>query len=158
MYTGTLGFGIALLSMLCSAMDVTFAAAADSEAQKKSDQMSQVKIEASRDLKRKIIDRDPATWAPIEEIDLSRRVSFADLDLSTPNGKKELQRRIEQTAKEACQEIEMLYPAGTWLTDERDCTWQAIKDAEKQAQAAIAAAESRKQENIRSATAAPPPK
>jgi len=48
--------------------------------------------------------------APIEQISLSYRVSYSDLDLTTSGGKAELDKRVRVAADAACKEVGRLYP------------------------------------------------
>lgn len=77
----------------------------------------------------------------IEVIELSRRVSFTDLDLSKYADVTELETRIETTAKGTCEQLAEMFPLDKSDRDEvRRCTQKAIKGADEQLQAAIAAA------------------
>jgi UrcA family protein len=82
-----------------------------------------------------------AIGAKIEVIELSRRVSYADLDLNRPADVTELKTRIETTAKESCEQLSDMFPSNPSDRNElRRCTNQAVDGAEEQVQAAIAAA------------------
>jgi UrcA family protein len=74
-------------------------------------------------------------------IELKRRVSYADLDLSKHADVIELQSRLETVSKESC---EMLYSISVTdlvpMDEKRRCVKDAIDRAEKQTQAAIIAA------------------
>jgi len=48
--------------------------------------------------------------APIEQISLSYRVSYSDLDLATSGGKAALDKRVRVAADAACKEVSRLYP------------------------------------------------
>jgi UrcA family protein len=79
--------------------------------------------------------------APAEAQTVSKRVSYADLDLSTPTGRKELARRIASTARQLCggsspgQEIGM--------RDEiRRCQVKAIAGTRTQVASAVSRASS----------------
>ena len=112
-------------------------------------QAPEVKIEAARSVQRV---GTSTTGAPIELVQLTRRVSYADLDLTTHRGKLDLERRINDTAKAACQQLDTLYPVGT-TEQGMTCVKNAADGAMVQAQASIAAAE--KAKAIRSAEAPP---
>ena len=82
-----------------------------------------------------------AIGAKIEVIELRRRVSYADLDLSKDADVTALKARIETTAKESCEQLSDMFPFDP--SDRREiqsCTNQAVDGTEKQVQAAIAAA------------------
>lgn len=48
--------------------------------------------------------------APIEEVSLSLMVSYAGLDLTNPSDYAEVQKRINDTAAEACKQLDQMYP------------------------------------------------
>jgi len=66
---------------------------------------------------------------------LTRRVSFSDLDLSDPQGARELRARVRETARDICDTLRDAYPLrqqpGT------SCYRDALKDAMPRADAAI---------------------
>jgi UrcA family protein len=66
-------------------------------------------------------------------------VSFADLDLATNSGAVELQKRVKDSATQACDQIKKLYPNS--IDTEPTCVETAIKNGMAQANKAIAAAE-----------------
>jgi len=67
------------------------------------------------------------------------RVNYADLDLATNSGAVELQKRIKDSATEACAQLKKLYP--TSADTDPPCVQAAIKNGMAQANKAIAAAE-----------------
>lgn len=84
-----------------------------------------------------------------EKVTLDRRISVADLDLSTPEGVKDLHARIDAAARAQCNEIRTLsHPLTTQaqgyehLND--NCVKDAVASARKQADTMVAAAESKK--------------
>lgn len=77
--------------------------------------------------------------APIEQATLTRRVSYADLDLTTYTGAMALKRRVREAASDACRKLDDLYPL-----EERQaptCRAKAVADASRQVDAAIAGAQ-----------------
>jgi UrcA family protein len=50
--------------------------------------------------------RDPYTGAPYERVTASRVVSYADLDLNSRWGVRELKARVQRAAEDACDELE----------------------------------------------------
>ncbi len=72
--------------------------------------------------------------APIEQVSLSRTVPYRDLDLTRVNDVRILDDRIMFTAKEACEQLNKLYPSATYpiLDANRDCYKDAVKEAMKQ--------------------------
>lgn len=99
----------------------------------------QVTIEAEREAK--VVGRSPS-GIPIELVTLTRRVNYSDLDLNTHTGAMELQKRIAETAKEACKQLDTLYPM-TAADGGPSCVKKATDGAMTQARMAISAAEKR---------------
>src|SRR3977135_1558096 len=92
------------------------AAAQNSNSQQHNDnQIPQITVQASHEVQRKQV------GIPVEEVSLSRHVGFRDLDLTTAAGKDKLDKRIKVVAKEACNQIQKLYPLEQWDTDIRTC-------------------------------------
>ena len=92
-----------------------------------------------------VVSRKVAATSPTgyttEMIQLRRQVTFADLDLTDDSDVKELEGRIETTAQEACEALDdMLDRDKQDPTDVFRCTKQAIKNARKELEAAVAAA------------------
>jgi UrcA family protein len=79
------------------------------------------------------------TGTPIDVITLTRHVRFADLDLTTHAGAVELEKRVNDSAKEACTKLDTLYPLTA--TQSTACTKTSTDKAMVQVRAAIAAAE-----------------
>lgn len=67
------------------------------------------------------------------------KVSYSDLDLATNSGAVELQKRIKDSATEACAQLKKLYPNS--VDTDPPCVQAAIKNGIAQANKAIAAAE-----------------
>jgi UrcA family protein len=62
----------------------------------------------------------------VEKLSLTRRFSYADLNLDTPEGKAALRARIRITAREACQELSSRYPSAMWVDDMQTCVRNAL--------------------------------
>lgn len=73
---------------------------------------------------------------PIEELTFQRIVDTNGLDLRYDSDVDELYRRIEYTAREACDEVERA-SRGAPITTERECVREATRDAVAQADALI---------------------
>ena len=58
----------------------------------------------------KDLDRRTSIGAPVQQVDVSQEVSYADLDLSNPADVKKLHRRIRQTAVRVCRDLRAAYP------------------------------------------------
>lgn len=100
-------------------------------------QEEQVTVVAPR-ATRRVVGRT-YTGANIDVYSLSRRVSYAHLNLTRYADVVALRQRIRATAKEACAELAQQYPL---LPHRRpECVRRAIRGAMMQAQTAIAAAE-----------------
>jgi UrcA family protein len=118
----------------------TCAAAAQDTGEKKAGEAIEEVIVEAPVVRRKVAATSPTGYTT-EMIQLRRQVTFADLDLTDETDVKMLQERIETTAKEACQALDdMLDREKQDPTDVFRCTKQAIKDAEKELEAVVAAA------------------
>ncbi len=93
-------------------------------------------------VQRKTVGRATATGAPIEVISISRRVSYADLNLSKHEDTDELKKRIAETAKAACKQLDTLYPEALYppMPSEQNCVKTATDEAQAVAATIIAAA------------------
>ena len=65
-----------------------------------------------------------------EEIKMSVRVPYRDLDMATPAGVAELDKRVDEAANYVCRQLERMYPSGA--PERRQCTRDAIDDAQPQ--------------------------
>ena len=102
-------------------------------------QTSQVIVEAPR------VEKSTQTappGKPRETLSIIYKVDYSDLNLATHSGAVELQNRIKDSAKRACQQLATLYP-GT-IEGETPCVQCAVKGAMVQANKFIAAAEAAK--------------
>ena len=79
------------------------------------------------------------TGIPIVDYSFQRAVSYANLDLFTSSGAAELQKRVRETAKEACETLSAADPLDA-PDDDGTCVRDATAGAMKQVTAAIAAA------------------
>ena len=79
---------------------------------------------------------------PIDVVSLAQHVSYSDLDLKTDSGVTALEGRITDASKQACGQLEILYPAAQFPVDpaNKDCVKTAVEGAMAQATVAIAAA------------------
>ncbi len=85
-----------------------------------------------------------AIGAPIEEVTLTHRVSYADLDLATHSGAMELKQRVKDTARLACEQLDKLYPLEE--KEAPSCIRQAVERASSQVDDAITTAEEQAKE------------
>lgn len=77
------------------------------------------------------------TGTPIERVWVDRKVSYADLDLTTASGATELMKRVSEAAKEACEQVHTADPVDLSDMDDAACMRTATSGALKQAKAAI---------------------
>lgn len=118
----------------------TSAAAAQETAEKTAGKAIEEVVVEAPVVRRKVAATGPTGYTT-ETIQLRRQVSIADLDLTDDSDVQELEERIETTAKEACQALDdMLDRDKQDPTDVFRCTRQAIKDARKEVEAVVAAA------------------
>ena len=78
-----------------------------------------------------------SSGAAVELITLTKRVSYADLNLAMQADVEQLNKRIDDTAKGACKQLDSLYPLDP--TDP-NCVKKAVDGGMAQAKVAIAAA------------------
>lgn len=85
----------------------------------------------------------------MERVTMTRKVSLADLDLTTPEGVKQLHSRIEAVARSECNEIRTL--SGPLTTQAAgyehvndNCVKDAVSAARRQADTMVASAEAKK--------------
>lgn len=75
------------------------------------------------------------TGTPVEVTTVTRKVRYADLDLTTHTGAKELAKRVNDTAKIVCRQLDKIYPAT--VAEGPACIRKASRDGMVQASAAI---------------------
>ena len=101
--------------------------------------MEVVTVEAVREI---IVGKSPI-GAPIKELSIRSRVSYADLDLTTSEGAAALEKRVKDTAVSTCKELKVQIPAEG--STEEKCVKEAMDGAAPQVAAAIEAAKKAKQ-------------
>ena len=74
---------------------------------------------------------------PIREVTIQSRVSYADLDLTSASGALQLENRIKETAKAACERIKVDIPAEG--SSQAACVKDAVDGAMKEAHKVIEA-------------------
>lgn len=75
-------------------------------------EVEKISIEAKRELTTKVVGRTYA-GVPIVDVSLSYGVSYAGLDLASASGAAELQKRVKDASRKACEEIGRQYPEAT---------------------------------------------
>lgn len=75
-------------------------------------------------------------FAVAQATSISQPVTYSDLDLSTPAGVKELEKRVTRTATDICRELNRRFPADLYWSVTQfqpgrkyDCVQSAVKDA-----------------------------
>lgn len=79
-----------------------------------------------------------AAGSKVELISLTRHVVYSDLNLTLRNDVMELEKRVSEVAKEACDTLAKMYPLSDPNTP--NCVEQAAKDAKAQIDQLAAAA------------------
>jgi UrcA family protein len=108
-------------------------------AQNDEDRMPQITVQARQKVSTKQVGVS-YTGIPIEEIQLTRHVGYGDLDLSSSQGRAALDKRIRETAKKACEQLNSLYPLEQWIGDDGACLNRALDAAMEQEKTIVAAA------------------
>jgi UrcA family protein len=81
-----------------------------------------------------------ASGVPIVDMSISYGVSYAGLDLASAVGAAEIEKRVNDAAKEACKEIAAQHPNQEFTTSEAECAKAAAGKAMVKARALIAEA------------------
>jgi len=148
---------LTLISFSAAALLASSIVAAQAQqASSESAQLPQVQVEAEGT----VIEKTPVEGQPVatgqtrasgpmERVTMTRKISTADLDLSSPDGVKELHKRIEATARSECNEIRSLSgPLSTqakgYESVNQNCVKDAVTAARKQADLMVAAAGGKK--------------
>ena len=100
--------------------------------------MEVVTVEAVREI---TVGKSPI-GAPIKELTIRSRVSYADLDLTTAAGAATLGQRVKEAAASSCKEIRVDVPIDGWTIDR--CIKEATSDAMLQVDKAVADAKAAK--------------
>lgn len=101
-------------------------------------QIEEIVISAPWMARREVVERRTSTGARIEEITLTRSVDYSDLELERTEDARELERRIEDVARQSCEVLADEFPLAD--TDTQSCVESARRDAMAQARQAIDAA------------------
>lgn len=97
--------------------------------------VEELTIIAPHQVHRKAVGRS-TIGAPIEEISLTHKVDYSDLNLLKSQDVDTLKARVTDVAKEGCDELDQLYP----FDKDSDKNRQCVRDATSQAMAQISAA------------------
>jgi UrcA family protein len=126
-------FGLIVLSDTTMAQEATPTQAAPTA------QADEVTVTAPREVTRTRVGRS-GIGAPVEEVSVSERVAYNDLDLKKSSDVDVLNKRIKDAAEDSCSELDRLFPTSTSSRMHRDCVFKAVKVASLQIEAAVAAA------------------
>jgi UrcA family protein len=105
------------------------------------EEISQVTVTASRPTAKVV--GFTTRGVPIQEVAVSFKLGYSDLNLATHSGAVALESRINEAARKACKELDKDYPLLAPGGD--NCVKMAVDESMAQAHAAIAAAEKKAQ-------------
>ena len=88
---------------------------------------------------RRVVGRS-AIGAPVEEVTLTHRVGYADVNIATHTGAVALERRGHEAARLGCRQLARLYPSAQ--ERQAQCIPRAVSDASRGVHEAITAAQS----------------
>lgn len=100
-------------------------------------QLPTINISASV-ISKKVISTS-SSGVPTEEVSVTRRVSYADLDLGTYAGTAALKQRVRKAAELSCKQLDELYPLEQ--ANAPACIREAVAAADTQVESAITAAQ-----------------
>jgi UrcA family protein len=113
--------------------------AQDDDEEKDGARIEEIRVEAPV-INRKVTARGPNGYTT-EVIQLQRQVMYADLDLTKESDVEELEKRIEMSAREACEALKVLFPKGQKNAgDVYRCTKHAIEHSEQDFESVVAIA------------------
>jgi UrcA family protein len=101
-------------------------------------QVEEITVVAPHEIERRVVGRSKI-GAPIEQISLTHRVDFSDLNLAKPDDLATLRQRVADEAKLACDELDKLYPLDRDRARNRRCVRDTNNDAQAQINAAVQA-------------------
>lgn len=128
------GFACAGMLMATAwAMPATMAGAQTAEGSQ-----NEITVEAPRSVPMRI-ERNPYTGAAITVTTVRMAVLYGDLDLTAPRDADRLMLRVRNVARDACKQLDRLFP----LDPDETCIDKAVDNAAPLATAAIAAARGR---------------
>jgi UrcA family protein len=87
---------------------------------------------------RTVVGRSATTNAPIESVTVDYHVSYADLDLVKHADVQVLQERVEAAARDACQQLDELFPLRKSHQQTHACVEDAIRATTPQIQQVVA--------------------
>ena len=99
----------------------------------------EVTVRASREARHQTVGRNYA-GIPIEQVTLTREISYRDIDIHSPSGITTLRERIFTMARDACTELSNIYPVSVWASTNQECVTTAVTKALSQLPSEVAAA------------------
>lgn len=102
--------------------------------------LEEITVVAPRAVTRETVGRTNV-GGKVELISLTRHVDYSDLDLAAHADVMELQKRVDDIAKESCEDLAKMYPLSESKTP--DCVKEAVASAKSQVDKAVMAAEKR---------------
>lgn len=118
------------------AMGLLIAAPGPAAAQQDDEVLEEIVVEAPRAVRHTV--EKTSSGGTIELIQLRRRVSYADLDLTNHGDVTTLEERVNATAEEACDKLAEMYPMVA--PNNPNCVDQAVSGAMEQVEQVVAAA------------------
>ena len=100
--------------------------------------IEEITVVAPRQVTREPVGHTPS-GGTIENISLTRRVDYSDLNLAVHADVEKLDKRVDDTAREACRQLEQLYPSAALSSP--DCVRTAVNGAMMQVDKAVETAE-----------------
>jgi len=129
------------LPAACLALTAAFSTGPTARAQQQAAPiMEEVVVVAPRLFRREQVGR-AASGAPIERISVTRRVSYSDLDLKLHADVMELERRVADMSKEACEQTDTLFRLENLEPSTAECIRRTQDAAMLQVREAVAASQ-----------------
>ncbi|HUO91538.1 MAG TPA: UrcA family protein [Rhizomicrobium sp.] len=134
-YAALAAFGVIALSNIAIAQTTPESSAPTAAP---TNQATEVTVTAPREVTRTRVGRSNI-GAPIEDVAVTERVNIQDLDLKKTADVDELNRRVREAAADSCSELDRLFPLVPSSQTRRDCIRRAMRGANAQIEAAVAA-------------------
>lgn len=133
-------FKSVVIASIPLALSISGAGVAETPAESEHPMLPEILIEAGP-VNRSVVGRSSSTDAPIESVTVDYHVRYSDLDLVKHADVLALRERIETAARDACGELDKLFPLERSSSQTRTCTRNAINGASEQVQHAIVMAQ-----------------
>jgi UrcA family protein len=129
---------LAMGRLALTAVVVMVGLRAQAQEQEPGTTLEEIIVEAPWQVRKKVVGRTSA-GGKIEQISLTRRVDYSDLDLTKYSDVQELEKRIDEVAKNSCDALAQMYPLDN--PNIPSCIDNAVEGAMAQQKQAIAAAQ-----------------